>query len=121
MRAGRDERRRQPANGDVAQLGERLTGSQKVTGSTPVFSTILAGASGGHLTGRGGAASCLRMLMASSLTVDQVMGVRSSSWARRPERPVNSLFSCPRMHLVKQPDCRSGEGSSILLGGAIGP
>lgn len=26
--------------------------------------------------------------------------------------------SCPRMHLVKQPDCRSGEGSSILLGGA---
>src|SRR5512140_2171341 len=34
--------------------------------------------------------------------------------------PVAPL-SCLRMHLVKQPDCRSGEGSSILLGGAGGP
>ena len=27
----------------------------------------------------------------------------------------------PRTHLVRRPDCRSGEGSSILLGGAGGP
>lgn len=85
---GRDERPseraargRGAANGAVAQLGERLTGSQKVTGSIPVSSTTLAGASGGHLTGRGAATYCLRMLMVSSLTVDQVTGVRSSSWA----------------------------------------
>src|SRR5690349_13766133 len=83
MRAGRDERtaRSRKANGDVAQLGECLTGSQKVTGSIPVFSTTLAGASSGLLTGRGGRRSCLRMLTVSSLTVDQVTGVRSSSWA----------------------------------------
>ncbi len=28
-------------SGELAQLGERLAGSQKVTGSSPVFSTIL--------------------------------------------------------------------------------
>ena len=28
-------------NGAVAQLGERLTGSQEVVGSTPISSTIL--------------------------------------------------------------------------------
>ncbi len=33
-------RRRQPFGGGIAQLGERLAGSQKVTGSSPVTSTI---------------------------------------------------------------------------------
>src|SRR5450759_4472134 len=32
--------RRHPFGGGIAQLGERLAGSQKVTGSSPVTSTI---------------------------------------------------------------------------------
>ena len=44
--------------------------------------------------------------------------VRCGFESRRRHACVCSV--CPRMHLVKQPDCRSGEGSSILLGGAAG-
>lgn len=122
---GRDERpseraarERGAANGAVAQMGERLTGSQKVTGSIPVSSTTLAGASGGHLTGRGAAASL--PAYANGKQPDCRSGDGSSillvGATGQSDRKIRSF--CPRTHLVKRPDCRSGEGSSILLGGA---
>lgn len=39
MMRTRDTMSRAGTNGDVAQMGERLTGSQKVAGSIPVVST----------------------------------------------------------------------------------
>ena len=98
-------------HGTVAQLGERWFGRPEVAGSNPAGST-------GSSRGDGWSSPLLRGRSSVGRAPSSHDGGRGFEPRLLHSAPVR-VRSCLRTHLVRRPDCRSGEEGSIPFGGAV--
>ena len=118
--------------GAVAQLGERLAGSQKVRGSSPLGSTLCDRASGagrGTPTERGTRSTTMRVEVARRRRLDPAVGARDGRRPTRARRRKPSRRSggtpqprsagtsgCGRRRKTSTPASTDGGGANALRG-----